>query len=288
MLRGHRLLSLASALFGLCIASGATIAQAPGVDTVPYKPTLTFDVASVRETQQPEDSPGWRVHLTNPPHACEFEANGILPKVLIQYAYGFGPFQIANGPDWLMSSFYNVRATCDHSVDEQLAKLSDADARLEKQHMMQQLLAERFGLKMHWETRQAQAFAMTQAKGGAKLQAVDTPVPTQHDATPDTPGADVQSTASSQGRVLVASRISSKGIAGLFATMLNMPVLDQTGLPGIYNLTLRYNRVSDANESDSYPTLFTAMREELGLRLEPAKGDVQFLVIDHMERPSAN
>jgi uncharacterized protein (TIGR03435 family) len=270
-----------------------TIAQPPAApqpgDPPVYVPTLNFDVASVRETQQPQDSPSWQMGLTSALHSSEFQANGITPKVLVQAAYGFGAYEVSGAPDWFESSFWAVEAKCDHSVDEQLAKLTDDQARLEKQHMMQALLAERFHLKVHWETKQANVYALTVAKGGSKLQAdkVEAPDPSiPNSMPPETRGANIQAHGVPQGRELTATHITAKGIAALLSAMIRGNVEDRTGLADRYNFTLRYTYQS--SDPESYPSIFTAVREQLGLQLERTRGSIDVLVIDHMDRPTAN
>jgi uncharacterized protein (TIGR03435 family) len=211
------------------------------------------------------------------------------PKVLIQSACGFGAYEISGAPDWLESSFWVVQAKSDHSVDDQLAKLTDDQAKLEKQHMMQALLADRFHLKVHWETRQASISALVLAKGGSKLQ--PTKVEIADAAIPNAPppeakGASIQSHPAPQGRQIDATHITAKGIAALLSAMLNINVDDRTGLTGLYDFTLQYTYQS--SDPDSFPTITTAIQEQLGLKLESTKGSVPVLVIDHIERPTPN
>jgi uncharacterized protein (TIGR03435 family) len=259
----------------------------PG-DPPAYTPTLTFDVASVRETQQAPDDRSWQMGLNSQPHACQFQANGITPKVLLQAAYGFGAYEVSGAPSWFESSFWVVQAKCDHSVDDQLAGLTDDQAHMEKQHMMQALLADRFHLKVHWETKQANVYALVLAKGGSKLQPTkeETADPTVPNSTVETKGANIQSHAVEHGRELTATHITAKGIAALLSAMLRANVEDKTGLPDRYDFTLHYTYLS--SDPDAFPPLPTAIQEQLGLQLEHGKGSVDVLVIDHMDRPTAN
>jgi uncharacterized protein (TIGR03435 family) len=254
----------------------------------PYTPTLTFDVASVRETQQPADNPSWQMGLISPQHSSQFEAKGITPKVLLQSAYGFGAYEISGAPAWLNDSFWVVQAKCDHSVDDQMAKLADDQSKLEKQHMVQALLAERFKLKVHWETRQASIDALVIAKTGSKLKPtkIETADPDVPGSTAETKGANIQSHADPHGRELTATHITAKGIAVLLGAMLRANVEDKTGLPDRYDFTLQYSY--QASDPDSFPPIVTAIQEQLGLKLESTKGSVDVLVIDHIEWPSIN
>lgn len=275
------------------VAAHASFAQPPAApqpgDPPAYAPTLTFDVASVRETQQAPDDRSWKMGLNSQLHMCEFKADGITPKVLVQAAYGFGAYEVSGAPDWFESSFWVVDAKCDHSVDAQLAKLTDDQARLEKQHMMQAMLADRFHLKMHWETKQANVYALVLAKGGSKLQVdkVETPDPSIPNSTPpETKSSNIQVHAAEHGREMTVTHITAKGIAALLSSMLRINVEDKTGLPDRYNFTLHYTYQS--SDPDAYPPLQSAIQEQLGLQLERGKGSVDVLVIDQMDRPTAN
>jgi uncharacterized protein (TIGR03435 family) len=261
--------------------------QPPSADPVAYTPTLTFDVASIREIQPAGDSPSWAIGLISPLHSCQFRAKAHAVTVLMQLAYGFAPFEISGGPDWVNTSLYNVDAKCDHSVDDQFARFTDDQAKLEKEHMLQALLADRFHLKAHWESKRANVYALELAnpKSGSKLQPakVETVDPSIPNATPpETRGPDIQSRMDPHGHVMTVRYLTTKGIAGLLGSMLQGTVEDKTGLPGRYDFTLQYTY------PESYPTLTTAIQEQLGLKLERTLGSVDIFVIDHIERPSEN
>jgi uncharacterized protein (TIGR03435 family) len=259
----------------------------PSSDPIAYTPTLTFDVASIREIQPAGDSPSWAIGLISPLHSCQFRAKAHAVTVLMQLAYGFAPFEISGGPDWVNTSLYNVDAKCDHSVDDQFARFTDDQAKLEKEHMLQALLADRFHLKAHWESKRANVYALELAnpKSGSKLQPakVETVDPSIPNATPpETRGPDIQSRMDPHGHVMTVRYLTTKGIAGLLGSMLQGTVEDKTGLPGRYDFTLQYTY------PESYPTLTTAIQEQLGLKLERTLGSVDIFVIDHIERPSEN
>jgi uncharacterized protein (TIGR03435 family) len=226
--------------------------------------------------------------LISQPHSSLFQANGITPKVLIQSAYGFGAYEISGAPAWINDSFWVVQAKSDHSVDEQLAKLTDDQAKLEKLHMIQALLADRFQLKVHWETKQASVYALVIAKGGSKLKPtkIETADPNIPGSAVETRGANIQSHGVPQGRQIDATHITAKGIAALLAALLRFNVEDKTGLPDRYDFILQYS--SQSSDPDSFPSIFTALQEQLGLKLESTKGPVPILVIDHIERPTPN
>jgi uncharacterized protein (TIGR03435 family) len=250
---------------------------------------MTFDVASVREEKQTDDGPSWAIGLINPPHSSQFEARAHSAKVLIMLAYGFGPFEVSGAPDWVNTNLYEVQAKSDHAADDQLAKLTGDQAKLEKEHMLQALLADRFKLKAHWETKQASLYTLSVAKEGSKLreskvEAADPAVP--NSAPPETRGPAIESHSVAHGREMNVRYITVKGIAGLLGAMLQTNVEDKTGLGGRYDFTLHYTYQS--TDPDAFPPLPTAVREQLGLQLEKGKGAVDVLVIDHIERPTEN
>lgn len=265
--------------------------QPPSAEPIAYAPTLTFDVASIREVQPAGDNPSWAIGLVSPPHSCQFQAKAHPVKVLLALAYGFTPFEISGAPDWINTSLYDVDAKCDHSVDQQFARFTDDQAKLEKEHMLQALLADRFHLKAHWESKQASVYALELAdpKSASKLQpakveAVDPSIPNA--PPPETPGPDIQNHMDAHGHVMTVRYLTTKGMAGLFGAMIQGTVEDKTGLQGRYDFTLNYTYQS--TDPDSYPTLTTAIQEQLGLKLERTHGSVDILVIDHIDRPSEN
>lgn len=284
-LRGTLVVSLAAAAFLVprAIAQAPPPASAMAPD---YIPTLTFDVATVRESI-PTQGNGVRVGVVNPPHSCRFTATNFPAKALLQAAYGFGT-PVNGGPDWLGDHYFTVEARCDHSVDDQLAKLTDDQARLEKQHMLQVLLTDRFHLKAHTENKESSVYAITIAKGGPKLHETKVDADDPNRPTPANSGVDVQAHGGAQGLEFVVHAASMKAVAGVVTSQLETPVVDHTGLSGYYDFTLRFGRPWSANNPDSWPDIFTAIQEQLGLKLESTKASIPVLVIDHIDMPSAN
>jgi uncharacterized protein (TIGR03435 family) len=146
------------------------------------------------------------------------------------------------------------------------------------------LLAERLGLKTHIETRNSSIYNMVLAKGGAKLQAV--PPPPDGDAPATLPPANAQAHPSQHGLEFVGTNASMRAIAGILSAMVEAPVVDKTGLTGIYNYTLQFGREWSAHDPDSWPSIFTAVQEQLGLKLEAVRESVPNLVVDHITKPS--
>ncbi len=265
----------------------AAYAQKPAPPVAPdYVPTLTFDVASVRESA-PNQGNGVRVGVVSPPHSCKFTATNFPAKALLQAAYGFGT-PVIGGPDWLNDHYFTVEAKCDHSVDDQLAKLTDDQATLEKRHMLQALLADRFHLKGHTEVKETSVYSITVAKGGPKLHEVKVDTDDPSHPTPANTGVDVQAHGGAQGLEFVVRSASMKAVAGMLTSQIETPVVDHTGLTGYYDFTLQFGRPWSANNPESWPDIVTATQEQLGLKLESIKAPIEVFVIDHMEMPSAN
>jgi uncharacterized protein (TIGR03435 family) len=267
--------------------------QASGAVTAAYTPTLMFDVASVRESK-PDYDAGFTVSFVNPAQSSLFHFTNVYGWQLVTAAYGIEDFQLSGQPDWLKSTLYEVNARSDEAADEKLAKLTVAQGSLEKQHMLQELLADRFRLKAHWETQELPTLALVVAKGAPKLrEAKDTP-PTADEIKQfgDHPvPALYQRGNGSPGYEFVAHGAGIDSIVTILSMNLHKTVLDRTALTGKYDFVLRYGFRRKGNESDGteeWPPLQEAIQDQLGLKVEPTKGPVQVLVIDHIERPSEN
>jgi len=262
----------------------AACAQTPAAPD--YVATLTFDVASVRESQ-PTQNNGVRVGVVSPPHSCKFTATNMPAKGLLQAAYGFGT-PVLGGPDWLNDHYFTVDAKCDHSIDEKMAKLTDDQSTAEKRHMLQALLADRFHLKGHTEIKESSVYALSIAKGGPKLHEVKVDTDDPNHVTPANTGVDVQAHGGAQGLEFVVRAASMKAVAGMLTSQVETPVVDHTGLPGYYDFTLQFGRPWSSNNPESWPDISTAVQEQLGLKLDSIRAPIEVFVIDHMEMPSAN
>lgn len=261
-------------------------AQTPIVEEPGYTPTLTFDVATIR-LAQPSDA-NFHVSVSSPPHSSRFEATNLPIKTLLQIAYGFDA-PIVGAPDWVADTFYTIQARSDEAADARLARLTDNEARLEKRNAIRVLLAERLGLKTHVEERNSSIYYLVVDKGGLKMQAVPPPPPpADGEAPPPPPPSDVQTHPSRRGLEFVGSHANMRAISGVLAAMLEAPVVDKTGLTGVYNYTLQFERDWSRDNADSWPSIFTAVQEQLGLKLEAVHETVPNLVVDHITKPTEN
>ena len=261
-------------------------AQAPIVEEPNYTPTLTFDVATIRLAPPPDAN--FHVSVSSPPHSSRFEATNLPIKALLQIAYGFDA-PVVGAPDWVANTFYDIRARSDEATDARLARLTDNEVRLEKRNAIRVLLAERLGLKTHLETRNTSIYNLVVDKGGVRMQVVPPPPPPANGEAPPPPRpADVQAHGSQHGLEFVGSNASMRAITGALSSMVEAPVVDKTGLTGSYNYTLQFGRPWSESDPESWPSIFTAVQEQLGLKLEAVHESVPNLVVDHITKPTEN
>jgi uncharacterized protein (TIGR03435 family) len=197
-------------------------------------------------------------------------------------------FQCLGGPAWIESDPYDIEAKPDETTTEQLLKLTPKQRWPVEQRMQQALFADRLKLKVHFETREMPIFALVVAKGGLRM----------HEAKPgDTyanglKGGDGKTFGGGSYMVgngkMTAQGISMDSLAANLAGTTGHIVSNKTGLTGVYDFTLQYADSDPPPPDSTAPSIYTAIEEQLGLKLESSKGPVQVLVIDHVERPSAN
>jgi uncharacterized protein (TIGR03435 family) len=204
----------------------------------------------------------------------------ITVEALIERAYGIHDFQLLGAPKWASTAKYDIVAKSDEPEDPSKLTPDQQDAYIERQNQrLQSLLADRFQLKFHSGIRQLPVFALIVAKGGPKLRAPKTGE--AHRLYTQGPGQ------------LACFGASMSELAAEFSDLgVSRVVLDKTGLTGRYDFSLQWtpdDSPGDASLPDSSGgSLFTALQEQLGLKLEPQKGPVEVVVIDHVARPSEN
>ena len=270
----------------MSLAGSFAHAQTPIVEEPGYQPTLTFDIAVIRLAPPPDAN--FHVSVSSLPHSSRFEATNLPIKTLLQIAYGYDA-PIVNAPDWVANTFYNVLAHSDEAADAKLAKLTDNEVRLEKRNAIRKLLADRFGLQTHLEIRDTAVYTLTIGKSGLKMQLVPAPPPPDNgEAPPPPPPADVKAHASQHGLEFTGSHAPMVAITAALSSMVEAPVVDKTGLTGSYNYSLQFGREWSANDPDTWPSIFTAVQEQLGLKLDAAHKSVPNLVIDHITKPTEN
>jgi uncharacterized protein (TIGR03435 family) len=228
--------------------------------TVPQAP-VTFEVAAIRSNNSGDNN----TQIAFPKGGRLVVANATV-MTLMRNAYGLLPFQLGGVPSWLDKDHYDINARTDDSVDITQDNLKQP---------LQKLLADRFHLKVHWETREEPIYRLTTEKTGPKFQ-----------LHTDAPGHGMNTRKTSAEVLMRGTAVPMSELAYNLGMQLSRYVVDQTGLPGQYDFDLNWG--SDQLPDSAKPSLFTAIRQQLGLRLEPGKGPMQVLVIDSVEKPSEN
>jgi uncharacterized protein (TIGR03435 family) len=243
-------------------------------------------------------------------------ANWTLDPV-IQLAYGFrlGDRGMVSGePAWLSSEKYDILAKMDSSTADRLKKLTPDERELAQRQMLQSLLADRLKLVVHRESREFPVYALIIAKGGAKLKEAK-PGDTYKDGFPYAKyyvGGDAlagkifdQPVVAHDGRIFTKTMygfgVSTAALARQLTISAGQTVKDRTALKASYDFTLTYSPALGpmapgagpqpdpiASDPSDAPDLFVAIQKQLGLKLEPGKGPIEIIVIDHVERSSAN
>jgi uncharacterized protein (TIGR03435 family) len=290
--------ALIAIVFGLLCAP-LIRPQTPSTTSAPLP---SFEVASIK----PNRSGDLRSMVDF--RLGRFSATGITVRLLITFAYNVRDFQILGGPGWISSDRFDIEAKEDDAQTEAVRKLPPEQARAHNQLLMQSLLADRFKLKVTHGTKELPLYALVVAKNGPKLQE-GKPGDTYPNGLKGPDGRP----AGRAGLMRVGpGQLTGQGIPmatliTLLSGQVGRTVVDQTGLKGKYDISLQWspdpsqgamfhgppggNPGGDAPPpppDTSGPTIFTALQEQLGLKLEPQKGPVEIIVIDHVEQPSEN
>jgi len=236
-----------------------------------------------------EQMPAYEVATIKPGQLNVPGGRGVPLRGYIQQAFGIPP-NIAGrviGPDWINSTRYVIQGKAPDSIRDAMQTMTIAEKMKETELMMQSLLADRFQLKAHFETREMQVYELVLAKGGSKL--TEDSDPTKRLMTF---GASRFRAGASPIRMLTDLLECAPDVGG-------REVVDKTGLTGLYDISLTWTPLqataAPGGGSGDPPSpdvdsasLFTAIEEQLGLKLVPTKGQGQVLVIDHIEQPSPN
>ncbi|MFZ0396393.1 MAG: TIGR03435 family protein [Terracidiphilus sp.] len=279
-------------------ALAQTAAPATSTSSLPasaaYVATMTFDVASVRQTKDVDVIAGFRVSGGPVPHTTSFRAVNWRIENLITFAYGVDLYQVEGAPRWPWPTLFVIQAKGDSDADAKMATLTSEQQRAEQRHMLQALLEDRFKLKTHWETKEGDVYHLVVAKGGPKLSAKGSTPPSAEELKylGDRPIPPLYQRNDGQGYDFVAHGCSLGQLVKILSGQFGRPVIDETGLTGNYDFVLKYrgrwDRDRNADDLDPTPPLDLALKDELGLKIEAAKAPVKMLVIDHIEKPSEN
>jgi bla regulator protein blaR1 len=236
----------------------------------------SFEVASVKAVGPGEGAVGFKIRNG------QFMGQRVTLRLLVAVAYGLQDFQVTGGPNWIDSNSFDVEAKGESGRE------SADEVRL----MLQELLADRFKLTVHRETKESTVLALVVGKRGVKMKP----------SSDQTPGAALgpHGALNVSARSLVGTAVPLQLFASVLGRQLGRTVLDRTGLSGRFDFALRWTPDSLAtvpatdveaaqSGSDSpWPSVFTAVEEQLGLELQATRGPAGYIVIDRVEKPQDN
>jgi len=229
-----------------------------------------FEVVSIHP-HAPDDSTFRVTMLSN----GQFTATGSAAKLVLMLAYNIQEAQVVGGPSWLATEKWDIEAQSGDDV------MHSAE---ETRQMLQAMLEERFALRIHRATEQRPAYVLTVAKGGPKFKAVEHEGSTNYRITRNS---------------ITLQRGDVERLAQILSTALGRPVIDRTGLSGLYDLSVQWDDAPireggvpgldvPATPGNDHGSIFTAIQDQLGLRLESQRAPVEVIVIDRIDTPSEN
>ena len=242
-----------------------------------------YDVASIKENKL--GTRRMEVRSTDD----GFTATNLNLKNLLASAYGINQELISGGPGWLDSTGFDVNAKV---AGEDMAALKKLSGK-QRAAMMLPLLQDRCQLSAHIVTRMLPVYNLEVSRAGSKLKQSTAPKYDKADAK-DHPDTKYSGTTMSGPGYFTAYGITMPQLADNLTYMVNHTVIDKTGLSGSYDTQLKYTpeeRTASSNADNGVepgPSIFTALEEQLGLKLQSTKGPVDTLVIDYIEKPSEN
>jgi uncharacterized protein (TIGR03435 family) len=247
-------------------------AQSPEAASPAASATPEFEAATIKPVKEPDPN-----RMNDRTDGRHFLTHNTTLRDLLMMAYGLDPRQIVGGPAWLASDEYDLDAV---AGEGQMAN--------HREEMLQKLLADRFQLTFHREQREMSVYVLTIAKGGSKLKASDPNVAAN--------GASCQRL----GMCTFKGEPLQHFARWLQFVVSDRAVVDKTGIAGMFDFSLNWTPDETqfsamgihvpppADNPNAPPGLFTAIQEQLGLKLEPQKIPSEVLVIDHVERPTEN
>lgn len=288
-------------LFGLAqVRQTETPTQSTNSGALP-----SFEVASIK----PNHSGGGMIRIDNSPG--RFRAINVTPKMLIQFAYSIKGPELSGGPSWIDSERFDIDAKLNDNPDN-WSKQRFQETGNRQKLMVQSLLAERFELKLAHQTKDLPVYALVVAKNGPKFQESTTPAPDPAQANdqgphPGQPGRGRTGIWIRRGELNMTDAPMS-ALASALSDQLGRRVFDETGLKGNFDLKLQWTPDEaqgamamgaaggpdgrppgdSALPPDTGPSIFTALEEQLGLKLTSRNRPLDTLVIEHIERPSEN
>jgi uncharacterized protein (TIGR03435 family) len=249
---------------------------------------LQFDAVTVKPSHATNEHEGMYLRQPDGLKWADVTLSGMVAN-----AYGVSRIvkgQIEGGPDWMGSRAFDINAKVDADTAARWSKMTQSEVDDERRSMTRSLLADRFHLRLHRETREMPVLVLRVAKSGSKLQ----PPHPEHDLQAGIP----------PNRINFFGHGNMEGHSALMSNLARSlasepeiaarAVVDKTGLTGGYDFTLRWTSddpgsvAAPADSNTQWPSLFTALEEQLGLKLTQEKQPIDIIVVDSLEMPSEN
>jgi uncharacterized protein (TIGR03435 family) len=245
-------------------AQAQSVTPSPAVSAA--QPPLRFEVASIRPHRSTGDDPSNRRILPG----GRFIATATSVRTLVRIAFGTDDNRISGLPSWTDNELFDIDATT--------ANHAEVTAPQQFQQLILSLLEDRFQFKFHREQKEAPIYWLELEKPGKLGPALK----------PSAPNAEPNMSTNSNGAkaAMKASKMSMVDVAAALRRQTGRPVEDHTGLPGNFDFQIEW--APEETPDSAYPSLFTVLKEQLGLKLQPAKGTAEAFVVDQIARPSAN
>jgi len=238
---------------------------------------LTYDVISVK----PNTSGGGGMRMMITPDG--FQADNVSLKMMMQNAYQYNPELIFGLPKWADTDRFDVKAKVAEEDLPALKKMAPPD----RIKIMQSVMEERFKVKVHRETKELPTYDLVIAKGGLKIKEAvldeNSPIAMKG------PDGKAHGGMVTMGRgMLKAQVVPTETLIKMLSSVTQRTVVDKTGLKGSYNFELKWtpDDAPAGSTEENSGSIFTALQEQLGLRLDASKGMVETLMVDHVEKPS--
>jgi uncharacterized protein (TIGR03435 family) len=252
----------------------------------PQETHAAFEVASVKPSLGDERQQSWGFLPGG-----RYAATSITLKWLLITAYNLSMSgdQLSGAPNWLDSARFDIQAKPEAGTTSPDLPASLREERVRS--MLQTLLVDRFKLVFHRESRDIPVYLLIKARNGTRLEKANI---SEADCARDTDGPDAcHGLQAGQTRGLKGKAVEMKDLAEVLSALVHRPVIDRTGVAGLFSIQTGGwapldPAAQDGDLADARPTIFEVLQQELGLKLQPGKAPGEVLVIDHVEKPSAN
>ena len=270
-LSAHRCIAIAVLLLAAAIASPAQLAHLGPTGIIKLSQTLPpYDVSTVKLN----DSGAGSFSMGISDSSNTLTGTNVPVEMMIEYAYDVKADRISGLTGPVKDAHFDVHAKMLAKDGGDPPKLTDQQL----QAMMIPLLADRFHVKAHVEQKVLPVYELVVVRGGSKVKL----------STEATKDSSINMTGTNAERVLTATSASMTDLAQMLSDLVHREVIDKTGLEGRASITLKWTADEAAEQGGTVLSIFTALEEQLGLKLVSSKGPVECLVIDHIEMPTEN